>query len=99
MKWLTRVTKTDPMPTPAMAAMIGRLMASIDPKAMNRMTMAASRPTPSVAPIGAWTARATTGPLSSMVSPGTFTSLAASIRGWAALAGRSPAWASNVAVA
>ena len=99
MKWLSRVTNTEPIPTPKMADMIGRLIASSEPKAMKRITMAASRPMPSVAPIGAWTARATTAPLSSMRRPGTCTALAASISGWAALAGRSPAWASKVAVA
>ena len=99
MRWLRRLTNTAPMPTPKMAARTGRLMASSEPKATKRMTMAASTPMPSVAPIGGWMARATTGPLSSILRPGTLTLLAPSIRGWAALAGRSPDCLSKVTVA
>src|SRR5947209_1387467 len=46
------------MPTPKMAARIGRLIASREPNAMKRITIAASSPISSVGPIGACTARA-----------------------------------------
>ena len=99
MRWLSRVTNTEPMPTPKTAARTGRLMASSDPKATKRITMAARRPIASVPPIGGCSARDTTGPLSSTRRPGTFTLLLASMRGWAALAGRSPDCLSKVTVA
>ncbi len=99
MKWLSSVTNTSPMPTPMIAATIGRLIASSDPNAMNRITIAARRPTASVEPMGGSRARATTGPLSSTRKPGTLTSFAASINGCAVSAGMSPACWSKVTVA
>ena len=81
-----------------MAAITGRLIASSEPNATNRITMAASSPIASVPPIGGSRARATTGPLSSMVSCGELWVFAASINGWAVFAGRSPACSSKVTV-
>ncbi len=99
MRWLSSATHTTPEPTPKRAARIGRVMASSDPKATNRMMTAASSPMPSVEPMGACSARATTGPSSSICSPGPAVALAAAMMGLAVLAGRSPDCLSKVTVA
>ena len=98
MMWLKSVTKTPPMPTPKMAVITGKPIARSDPNAMKRMTIAANKPMSSAGPCGGASARVTTSPPSSICSPSTLIALTASINGWAAAAGRSPACPSNCTV-
>ena len=44
MRWLATITKAPPRPIPNRATPMGRPMASTDPKAAMRMTMANARP-------------------------------------------------------
>ena len=99
MAWLRSTTNVLPTPTPNRAAMIGNVIASSDPKAMNRMTIAATTPINSAELPCFWTACSTTGPPSSIFSPGSPARSAAVISGWAASCGRLLAMALNCTVA
>ena len=66
MTWLSNVVRAEPRPMPTRATPMGRPMASTDPKATIRMTMANARPSSSA--VGS-SKSAKMNPPSSMVSP------------------------------
>ena len=49
-KWVTSSSSATPIPSPNRAVMMGRPMATTDPKASSMMMMAAVMPMPSLAP-------------------------------------------------